>query len=63
MHRKGLDRMPYAPMRSETFARLAFGCDFDTAKAYEESRVAQWWKRQRLAVRARLTLRRLFSHG
>jgi hypothetical protein len=59
MNKKGIDKMPVGVSNGEMVARLAFGCDFDNASAFEESRLAQWWRKQRWSVRARLALRRL----
>jgi hypothetical protein len=58
--RKGLDKMPYGVTNNETVARLAFGCEFDSASAYEKSRLNMWWRAQRWSVRMKLLMRRLF---
>jgi hypothetical protein len=60
MHRKGLDKMPHGVTDSEIVARLAFGCDFDSASAFEQSRLRIWWQAQRWPVRLKLALQRLF---
>jgi hypothetical protein len=54
MQRKGLDKMPAGVVSSEVVARLAFGSDFDSASAFEQSRIALWWSRQRWFTRLRL---------
>jgi hypothetical protein len=56
MQRKGLDKMPYGVSQNEVVARLAFGCDFDTASAFEQSRIALWWANQTWFTRLRLWL-------
>jgi hypothetical protein len=58
--RKGLDKMPYGIKESEIVARLAFGCDFESSAAYEQSRLALWWKRQGYLRRMKLAMKRLF---
>jgi hypothetical protein len=58
--RKGLDKMPYGIKQSEIVARLAFGCDFESSAAYEQSRLSIWWNRQGYFRRLKLMIVRLF---